>query len=473
MWIVENAAYLYQKDMLVERAIADATNVHFNVSAFQDGSVEKVNLGLASGDLPDIYFNALHANASEWGVQGALVDFTKHIGDMPNFSKWLTEMKATKGDYVDYFYSAGGELFIMPCYGFGVANNNTYWMYRKDIFDKHNLKTPNNEDEFYQVCMDLKELYPDSYPFVQDGFAPNPQVMDRIAYQFGSAYPSYYNNDQAQWVYGPVEPGFKKAVEWLARMYADELLPSNILSMDNATWREYVTTNRGFILTHYQANQSGFNSQMKESIPDVEWHYMPPWEGGGSGVKTINPQTQLIISGYTAFTTSKKIPELIKFYDWLYTEEAKIITSWGVEDESYIVNPDGSWNHIDISPGDDGLKITHLYGLFQRGFYCVTDPAGQLSYADEGIKYSWQKVQEDSGPYRIPSIAFTLERQDRRNPLITPIQNHMIENVGKFITSQRPIDEYDKFVEELYAMGLTELMEIANEQQAEINANRK
>ena len=35
----------------------------------------------------------------------------------------------------------------------------------KAIFKKHNLKAPETYEELYNVCKQLKALYPDSYPF--------------------------------------------------------------------------------------------------------------------------------------------------------------------------------------------------------------------------------------------------------------------------------------------------------------------
>lgn len=468
MWIIEHASYMYVKDLLVEREIGERLNVFFNVTPFQEGYDEKINLGLVSGDLPDIFFYPSLTTASDWGMQGALVDITEHFDDMPNYTAWADTM----GDYPYYYYSANGSMYMMPQYGFGTASNSTFWIYRKDLFEKHDLAVPTNETELYEVCKALKELYPDSYPFACRSWENTLAIVDRIAYQWGSGLDMYYNNDQQAWVYGPAEESFKKCIEWIAMMYDEELLPSNILSLDTAGWQELVSTNRGFIFSDYQARIDFFNSPMRESDPTVSFAYMTPFEGGGSGVHTFNAQSQLIIQGYAAFTTSEHIPEMIKFFDWLYTDEAYELMSWGVEGESFTNNADGTKSHIGISQGSSSFDYMTKYGFFQRGFWCITDPAAHITYASNETLDAVEHVLTDAGEYRIPAISFNEENQEKFNMLNPSLLTAMRENLGKFITGQRPMSEYDAFLDELNVLGLQDLIALYNTQQAEINATR-
>jgi len=469
MWQTEHVSYLYTKDLLVERIMGDRCNVFFNVTPFPDGTdggIEKINLGLASGDLPDIYHMCYVRDASNWGMQGALVDFSKHFDEMPNYSAWASAM----GDYPYYFYSGDGAMYVTPNYGFGTASNSTFWMYRKDIFEEHNLSVPNNEDELYEVCKTLKELYPDSYPFLNRGLL---DLYDRLAYQWGTGYPIYYNNSQKAWVYGPTEDKFKESIEWSAKMFAEELIPINGLTMDVPTWQEYVFNNRGFVLSQYQAQIDILNVQMRQDDPSVDWNYMRPFEGGGSGIRTFNPQTQLIMAGYCLFSTSQYIPEIIKFYDWMYTDEAKELMSWGIEGESFTVNPDGSKSHIGITPGVSGsFDVIHMYGFFNRGFFCLTDPLAHITYASKETLAAVENVIKDAGEYRVPVISFNEERLERFNILNPIMIACTTENLGKFITGQRPLAEYDAYIDELYSLGLEEFVKIHNDQQAETNAMR-
>jgi putative aldouronate transport system substrate-binding protein len=466
MWIIEHASYMYEKDLFLERALGERLNVFFNVTPFQDGFGERVNLALSSGDLPDILFYPNLSQATDWGMQGALVDITEYLDEMPNYTAWAESM----GDYPNYYYSANGSLYMMPQHGFGTASNSTFWIYRKDLFDKHGLEAPKNEQELYEVSKALKAEYPDSYPFCNRSWVG--AMMDRISYQFGSGNAMYYSNKEQAWVYGAREEGYRKAVEWLAKMYEEELMPPNILSLDTAGWQELISTSKGFMFSDYQARIDFYNSPMREEDPSVTFAYMPPWEGGGSGVKTFNPQSQLIISGYAGTTTSEHIPEMIKFFDWLYTDEAKELMSWGIEGETYTVNADGTKSHIGIQQGSSSFDYMTKFGFFQRGFWCITDPLAHITYASDETLEAVERVLTDSGEYRIPAISFSEANQERYAILSGPIGTLHDEMIGKFITGQRPISEYDDFLAELDALGLQDLIDLYNAQQAEINASR-
>jgi len=469
MWIWENATYVYQKDLMIEKAMNERLNVFYNITAFQEGLDERVNLGLASGDLPDVYFGVSVTSASDWGTrQGALVDLTKHFDKMPNYTAWAADM----GDYPEYFYTADGAMYIVPNYGYGTASNSTFWVYRKDIFDKHGLSTPTTDDEFYDVCVALKNEYPDAYPLTLRSWLG---IIDRIAYQWGTSHNMYYKNETQKWTYAQLEPEYRDCIEFLAKLYAEELIPPTILSLDTAGWQEILSTHRGFIFNDYQARIDFYNNPMRQDDPSVNFTYMPPFKGGANGTDKFNPQTQLIIDGQGAFTGSKIIPELIKYFDWQFTDEAKLLMSWGVEGVSYGINPDGSKFHIGMEPGKTVFfDLVNTYGLFQRGFYCLVDPPSHTaSIASPEQIYAVSRVQVDSGEYRIPSISFTEENQEKYNILNVSIGTLSDENVGKFITGQRPMSEWDQFLNELDAIGIQDFIKLHNDQQDAINAAKK
>ena len=466
MWIIEHPSYLYTPGLLCEQLINEYVGIYFNVTPFQTGVLDKINLGLASGELPDIYFNTYLSDCTEWGMkQGALVNVTEYFDKMPNYVAWEESM----GDYPSYFYCADGGLYMMPQYGFGTASNSTFWIYRKDLFEANDIPVPNNEVEVYDACMKLKELYPDSFPFACRSF-DNMGIMSRIVYQWGGGFNMYYSNDDQAWTYGQVEPECEAAIAWLNQLYSAKLMPDNILSLDTAGWQELITTNRGFMFNDYQARIDFYNSPMRETDPSVTFAYMKPFEGGGSGIRTFNPQTQLIINGYSLFSTSKHIDKIIEFFDWLYTDEAYIAMNWGREGESFVTNPDGTRSYTEIKQGDSGFIYQEKYSFFQRGFWTICDPAAMTAAGSDELLEAVSHVKEDAGEYAKPSCALNEERSERVNVLNEAINTHAQENVGKFITGQRPMSEYADFVNELYGLGLQEMIDLYNAQQAENDA---
>ncbi|MEI0736314.1 hypothetical protein VQ056_05980 [Paenibacillus sp. JTLBN-2024] len=70
------------------------------------------------------------------------------------------------------------------------------WLYREDVFKKHNLAVPKTYEELHQVLKKLKELYPESYPLsMRFGQIPD-EMMANLTTNFGSGTDVYYNFDE-------------------------------------------------------------------------------------------------------------------------------------------------------------------------------------------------------------------------------------------------------------------------------------
>jgi len=463
MWIMEHSSYLYNPESYLEGKMNELWNVYFDVTPFQDGLHDKIILGLASGDLPDMAHTITITQASEYGMQGALADLNQYADQMPTFTALRN---SEMGNYCDYFTSSNGALYLLPHYNYCAVGDATMWMYRKDIFEKHNLAVPTTDVEVYEVCKELKALYPESAPFSNRSW---PGIIDRIVYQWGSGYPMYYNNDQGAWTYGPMEESFEAMMAWLEKMYSEELVPTNWLSMDTASWQELVSANKGFIMNEYLSRIDFFNVPMRESDPTVCWYYMEPFTANNSGVTTLNPQSQLQAAGYVAFNTDN-VENTIKLFDHFFTEEAKVLMNWGVEGETHEVTSDGARHFIGEAKGLDELRLASEFSFFQRGFYCYVDDAAILDASSVEKIEAFGYCKEDSGEFRVPSITFSEENKKVYDRLYENINVITTENLGKFMTGQRPMSEYDAFRAELEAAGIQELIDVHNKQQAEFDA---
>src|SRR5690606_24059867 len=143
--------------------------------------------------------------------------------------------------------SADGKMYILPNQGIGLTNLMSY-LYRKDIFDEHQLTMPNNWDELYTVLKKLKEIYPDSYPLVfRDGLV---KILN-IAPAFDPGLYYYYEFYKTEWRYGNVEDNYRKIIAYLGKFVAEGLIPSDFLSIDTKQWQDIMSTNRAFVTIDY------------------------------------------------------------------------------------------------------------------------------------------------------------------------------------------------------------------------------
>lgn len=130
---------------------------------------DKFTKAMAGGTTPDVA-----EVGSTWTVEfaeaGALADISNQVKEA-GLDKDLVEGLQTAGTYED-------KLYGMPWYA-GVRS----LVYRKDIFDKHNLKAPTNWDELRDVAVELGEKEPDMIPFPVIG--DNEYILDAFIWGAG------------------------------------------------------------------------------------------------------------------------------------------------------------------------------------------------------------------------------------------------------------------------------------------------
>lgn len=451
LMIPEHATYPYTEGLFLETAIAEKYNVNFDVTPVQDGFNDRLSLDIASDQMKDLIFMMEYDQVMKAGMQGALIDFNKYIDKMPNFKAWAEENK----EYVSYYKSGNGELFFVPNQGYG-ADNETFWLYRRDLFEEHNLTTPKTSEEFYNVLKILKDKYPDSYPFANRDFIFN---LSRIGTQWSTGYPMYYNNDQSKWVYGPIEDNFKEMLIFFNKLYEEDLMPPNSLTLDTKGWQDLISTNNSFITNDYSSRIDSFNQPMREENPNFYLDFMPPFKGGENGKALHDINNTLLIVGMSISSKSKNVEEAVKFLDTMYTKEAIELTSWGEEGKTYEVVNDEK-HYIDAI---NDVEVKTKYGIFQRGFYLVIDPAAMLSYYSIERTEATQAAQEYNAPYRAPHVPFTTEAEEQKNILQVNIDTHAQENISQFILGERPFSEWNDYVEELKDLGIDDLVNIYNE----------
>ena len=92
MLIPSHASWPFQDDWYVIDLVKEYTNVDFNITSVDtEGFYEKLNLTMASGELPDLIYLVGNAAVQQYGPQGAFINILDYIDQMPNFKAWYEE----------------------------------------------------------------------------------------------------------------------------------------------------------------------------------------------------------------------------------------------------------------------------------------------------------------------------------------------------------------------------------------------
>ena len=465
LMVDSHPSWPYNENWPMWALFEEATGADFDVLAVPSTDMAtKMPLMMTSPDeLPDMMFLiSAKGFADGYGPDGAFIPVNQNLDVMPNYKAFWESLPAgERADNMILRISGDNNIYAPPNYGIQTVGNTRTWMYRKDIFDKHGLTPPETIDELYATAKKLKELYPDSYPLcMRSGFS-NMNLMGPMFKKHFALNP-YYDYDDETWHYGIVEPEAKEMIEFFRKMVAEKLVPPNFLDIPSLSWEELVNTDRGFMMLEYLLRIDHFNVPARENNPEYTWTAMkPPKSTNGKGDHEIGNQSYEM-AGYVICNTGREedMANSIKLFDWMYSPEGIEFQSWGKEGVTYeVVDGEKKWlvDEYGSPYGDLGMGTPGLYQV-------VHTEANEALYSEEQCasgEFCRGFQSERINPYNV--LGFPDDVATERGDLFAQINGSIQENISKFILGQRPMSEWEDFVEEIKDMGVDRLLEIYTE----------
>jgi len=368
------------------------TNVKFNFVDCIEGNAaaEKINLILASGDLPEAFMTVNYINVqqlAQYGSQGTFVPLNKLIDKyMPGLKKDFAEYP----NYAKQLTAPDGNIYAMPYLEAGCFHcsmSRKFWIY-KPWLDKLGLKVPTNTDEFYNMLVAFKNKDPngngkaDEIPLMgSTSWNANPMdfIMPAFIYRDSA---NYMQNDKGVVSFVANKPEWREGLKYLAKLYKEGLIAKD-----------------SFVYKEDQARAVVENPDVAlvGSFP-AGWYGVMTVNGAGTGryadfqpISPIAGPTGLRQSVFneqpcnphTIITNKARNPEVIaQALDWFFTPPLEVKTDmpWDFSQEGV------NWRYA-----TDAEKKT----LVSRdGLPAVTMPVGvQKEYGKEKYDDGWTRSQ--------------------------------------------------------------------------------
>ncbi len=408
---------------------------------------------LAEKKPPELMFvtNYTHANWAEFGVDGAYINFMDYIDQMPNVKAYLAD--PANAAQVEKFMYSDTELYALPVSGAGDSTACAF-LYRKDVFEKNNIEVPTNQEEFVAVLRKLKEIYPDSMPFVMRKMTGNIEGAMNLGFLFGASHVNRGKygtfmvlNEDGEYYMAQTSNAYKEMAQFIADMTAEGLMHASSMTIDNATWIETLASGTSFI-TYDKIDRIPQLTQAGAALdPECQLAAFAPFNFG-----TYATETDTVSTSYTAAATSFAfmvgetaiVDDVITYVDWLYSEEGILMTNWGIEGESYEVLADGTRT---FKEGFLESKGGFAASCLRTGGMCAYQMFDNfLDTCDEEMAKGLEMAQEFTGKTtRQYALIYNEEEQLVWDTYAEALYSAAQSEWSKYVLGQKSFDEWDTF----------------------------
>ncbi|MCQ6563249.1 extracellular solute-binding protein [Paenibacillus mendelii] len=447
--------------------------------ASSDTAKEKLNLAIASGDIPDWWKSLSFQEYDKLIKQDVVAEIKAE--DLEQYApKYTAFLKKVLGDDPFKYLRRDGKIYGLPGI-WDLAPHGNVVGFREDWLKKVGItKTPETLEEMEEALKRFRNDDPDGNN-KQDTYGITGTagaIGDLFSFVFGAygVYPGAFTEDDGKIVRGDILPGAKEALTVLNRWYSEGLIdPEFIVNKANNVQDKLAQEKSGAVGTYwFGLAQDGvfccndIYATLHKKNPDASFAMIPGPKGpdGDFGMLQGNALFGVdIMFGKQLENDRDKMIKYLQVFEFTSFEiESKIAITFGEEGKTFKKTADGEFEYIE--PYDD-QKERWKYGF--DGAYSV--PGGwNDDYSEELASFATK--DKSLLPLRSKLMELGTGKYDILGPIDRPIYNDYKERLDKLtmqtfidmITGKKPVSEFDNYVAEWNKIGGDKVM--AEAQQA-------
>jgi len=428
------------------------------------------NLMLASGDLPDILS---WSNLFDAGGARKLVDEeTIRVLTWEEIEKWapnLYGILTAEGPIAENIRKTlaidGGIM------GFPSAKTDSYGMtssgltVRADWLEDLGLEAPETPDELLDMLRKFKTEKGAQYPL-----ALNQHRMNLIL-SYGHLSSAYDLITYGEYVkdgkyhIGWIEDGAKETIALVNTMYEEGLINQDYLTIEQAALDAMVYDGRTGMFEHM------ITSGLGKYLGEIEAQGLDIKLKGISGLKRPNGEnpyyggTEDPVGSFKTFisTCCEDVELAMRVIDYNYSPEGEILRNYGIEGITFEW-VDGKPVYTEfVTNNPDGFALQNVVNAYAgSGFHNINTPEKFVLSNPRPEQVAAIDVwnANDRYTYKVPPFALLDEYNSEYSEIWADISTYYTDQRAKFISGERPIDEYDDFIKEVKDMGIDRCIEI-------------
>ncbi|AOZ94090.1 ABC transporter substrate-binding protein [Paenibacillus crassostreae] len=462
-------------DKLINKRLEEKTGIHIDWKNYtNDVFIEKRNLAVASGDLPDAIFDAAYSDYDllKLAKNGVIVPVEDLIEQhMPNLKKVLEQAP----QYKAMMTAPDGHIYSFPWIEeLGSDKESIHSVDDLPWINVEWLKTlgldmPKTTEELKQVLIAFKTKDPNGNGEADEipmSFINKPGGED-LAFLFGSFglgenWDHTVVTDDGKVIFTAAEDGYKDAVNYINELYKEDLIDIEAYTQDWNTYLSKGKDNRyGMYFTWDKANITGMNDT---------YDVMPALAGPDGHVNVTRTNGMGFDRGRMVITSKNtKLEDTAKWIDQLYDPLQSVQNNWGTYGD------ETQQNIFELDTSTNMLKHLPLEGAAPVELRQKTSIAGPLAILDG--YYGTVTTKPDDAAWRLnllkdvmvpdmkatnifPKVFFSIDELDRLSTIETDLFAYVLRMRTEWYQNGKAESEWADYLKELDRLGLQEWLQI-------------
>ena len=457
-------------DCQIYQVAEEKTGVHMEYQPLStSASAEQFNVMIASGSYPDLIGWGLNYTtgddaAVEEDIYYDLIDYIAEYA--PNYFNIL----ATDDELLDTAITDGGHIVGFHAVRTEQTLGKAGLAIRTDELQKLGLDKPYTIEEFENTLAAFKDdglkqplvmLAPGA---IQDNWLAAAFNVSAFCNSFPmSVAPTYVEDGEIK--FGPLEEGFKEYITLIHDWYEKGYIHSDFVSL-NSNWNspDYanaITSGDAGIFYADQGNLGGYIAASE--IPGFAVEATYDMHATKDSINHFAQYTKKSVgNGFKITTNCENIELACKWGDWWYSEEGSLLANYGVEGVSFDYVDGKPVLNETVTDAPEGMRDALLIYASNDTICCVIDPnavTSGYSEVDKAAPEIWNEGMDDS--MVIPStVTLSADENTRAANIYSDIETICLEAIAKFITGEKPLTDYDSFVESIRSAGIDDYLAI-------------
>ncbi|MDD2395558.1 MAG: extracellular solute-binding protein [Sphaerochaeta sp.] len=422
------------------------------------GYDEKKSLLFASNDLPDVFVRAQLSKVeiAKYGMEsGQLIplnDLLKQYA--PNFMALMAKYPTILASIT----SADGNIYALPELDLSNTGRMGFkqWI-NKEWLAKLGLKAPTTTDELITVLRAFRDKDPNGNG-LKDEIPLGIREASSIYVLGGSFGLDHQMKETINIENGKVhiwlkDAKFKSYLQFLNQLYEEKLLWKDYYKRDLPSWRSNLSNALfGAFYMPYSDVFLKVENQFTGYAPIKGPYGDQLWSDANSGVLAV---------GAFAISNVCTNPEVaMRWVDYFYSEEGSLFFRYGIENETYTLDANGTPVFVDSILKDPKGFMTALgqINLVPGGGFpqvITNDTDGVVASA------LTKEVSAMMVPYLPEQVylqpSFTQEESEEFVTIVQDLYKYRDEAVTKFILGEWKFDKWDEYCATLDKIGIAKL----------------